>query len=249
MLARIGLRVGHLHQVDLMVAGLEPGAGEAEVGAVELLEAHHVRVEAHRRLELFDADGHVVETRRVHLAMVALMGEMIEFPSNGGTCPGYLATPESGSGPGVIVIQEWWGLVPHIKDVADRFAKEGFVALAPDLYRGKAATEPDEAGKYMMALDMAQAAKDLSGAVDEGREAGQRVRRRRRRVLHGRRARLGAGVPAPRQGEGGVPVLRRHPVARGAARLEQAQRLGRRELRRDGFVRLARSGGRRSSRG
>jgi carboxymethylenebutenolidase len=95
------------------------------------------------------------------------MGEMIEFPSNGGTCPGYLATPESGSGPGVIVIQEWWGLVPHIKDVADRFAKEGFVALAPDLYRGKAATEPDEAGKYMMALDMAQAAKDLSGAVDE----------------------------------------------------------------------------------
>jgi len=99
--------------------------------------------------------------------MVALMGEMIEFPSNGGTCPGYLATPESGSGPGVIVIQEWWGLVPHIKDVADRFAKEGFVALAPDLYRGKAATEPDEAGKYMMALDMAQAATDLSGAVDE----------------------------------------------------------------------------------
>lgn len=99
--------------------------------------------------------------------MVALMGEMIEFPSNGGTCPGYLATPDSGSGPGVIIIQEWWGLVPHIKAVADRFAKEGFVALAPDLYRGKAASEPDEAGKYMMALNMAQAAKDLSGAVDE----------------------------------------------------------------------------------
>ena len=103
----------------------------------------------------------------MHVAMVALMGEMIEFPSNGGTCPGYLATPASGSGPGIIVIQEWWGLVPHIKDVADRFAKEGFVALAPDLYRGKAASEPDEAGKFMMALSMAQAAKDLSGAVDE----------------------------------------------------------------------------------
>jgi len=103
----------------------------------------------------------------VHVAIVALMGEMIEFPSNGGTCPGYLATPASGSGPGIIVIQEWWGLVPHIKEVADRFAKEGFVVLAPDLYRGKAASEPDEAGKFMMALSMAQAAKDLSGAVDE----------------------------------------------------------------------------------
>ena len=152
------------------------------------------------------------------------MGEMIEFPSNGGTCPGYLATPASGSGPGVIVIQEWWGLVPHIKDVADRFAKEGFVALAPDLYHGKAATEPDEAGKYMMALNMAQAAKDMSGAVDEVASAGSTASG----VgvvgfCMGGGLALGAGVPAPRQGEGGVPVLRRHPVARGATRLEQAR--------------------------
>ena len=58
------------------------------------------------------------------------MGEMVEFASNGGTAPGYLATPDGG-GPPVIVIQEWWGLVPHIKDVADRFAADGFVALAP----------------------------------------------------------------------------------------------------------------------
>jgi carboxymethylenebutenolidase len=94
------------------------------------------------------------------------MGEMVEFTSNGGTCPGYLATPEGGSGPGVLVIQEWWGLVPHIKDVCDRFAGEGFVALAPDLYRGESTTEPDGAGKLMMALNIEQAAKDLSGAVD-----------------------------------------------------------------------------------
>ena len=94
------------------------------------------------------------------------MGEMVEFTSNGGTCPGYLATPEGGSGPGVLVIQEWWGLVPHIKDVCDRFAGEGFVALAPDLYRGEASTEPDGAGKLMMALNLEQAGKDLSGAVD-----------------------------------------------------------------------------------
>ncbi|MHB8682143.1 MAG: dienelactone hydrolase family protein [Acidimicrobiales bacterium] len=93
------------------------------------------------------------------------MGEMIEFPSNGTTGGGYLA----GSGPGVVVIQEWWGLVPHIVDVADRFAAAGFTALAPDLYHGKkvANSEPDEAGKAMMAMELDKAGKDLSGAVDE----------------------------------------------------------------------------------
>ena len=91
------------------------------------------------------------------------MGDMVTFRSNGGTAQGYLA---DGGGPGVIVIQEWWGLVPHIRDVADRFADEGFTALAPDLYRGSSSTEPDEAGKLMMSLNLAQAGKDLSGAVD-----------------------------------------------------------------------------------
>ena len=97
------------------------------------------------------------------------MGEMIEFPSNGSTAGGYLAVPESGNGPGVIVIQEWWGLVDHIVDVCDRFAQAGFVALAPDLYHGQKVPlgEPDEAGKAMMAMKMDQAARDMSGAVDE----------------------------------------------------------------------------------
>src|ERR1700694_2738367 len=94
------------------------------------------------------------------------MGEMIEFPSNGSTGQGYLATPSSGTGPGVVVIQEWWGLVDHIKDVCERFAREGFVALAPDLYHGKKTTEPDEAQKMMMVMEIEQAAKDMSGAVD-----------------------------------------------------------------------------------
>ncbi len=91
------------------------------------------------------------------------MGEMVSFASNGGTCDGYLS---DGGGPGVIVIQEWWGLVPHIIDVTDRFGDAGFTALAPDLYHGKTASEPDGAGKLMMAMNMAQAAKDMSGAVD-----------------------------------------------------------------------------------
>jgi carboxymethylenebutenolidase len=91
------------------------------------------------------------------------MGERVTFRSNGGTCDGYLA---DGGGPGVIVIQEWWGLVPHIEQVVDRFAAEGFTALAPDLYHGRASSEPDEAGKLMMGLNLAEAGKDLSGAVD-----------------------------------------------------------------------------------
>jgi len=95
------------------------------------------------------------------------MGSMIEFPSNGSTDDGYLATPLSGEGPGVVVIQEWWGLVDHIKDVCDRFAAEGFVALAPDLYHGAKVAEPDEAAKKMMALQLDRAGRDMSGAVDE----------------------------------------------------------------------------------
>src|SRR3954451_18802111 len=94
------------------------------------------------------------------------MGELVEYASNGGIASGYLARPELGAGLGVIVIQEWWGLVPHIEDVCDRFAAEGFTALAPDLYHGESTTEPDEAGKLMMALNIDEAAKEMSGAVD-----------------------------------------------------------------------------------
>ncbi|MGH9898158.1 MAG: dienelactone hydrolase family protein [Pyrinomonadaceae bacterium] len=99
--------------------------------------------------------------------MASMMAsEMITFKSNGTETSGYLALPATGKGSGIIVIQEWWGLVPHIKDVADRFAGEGFVALAPDLYHGKSATSPDEAGKLMMALNIEQAGKDISGAIE-----------------------------------------------------------------------------------
>ena len=93
------------------------------------------------------------------------MGSMVEFPSNGTTGSGYFAAAEGGSGPGVIVIQEWWGLVPHIQDVVDRFAAAGFSALAPDLFRGKSTTEPAEAGKLMMTMNLGQAAKDMRGAI------------------------------------------------------------------------------------
>ena len=94
------------------------------------------------------------------------MGELVQFPFADGNTGGYLAEPKNGTGPGVIVIQEWWGLVDHIKDVCDRFAAEGFVALAPDLFHGKTTKSPDEAGKLMMALRIDEAEKDLSAAVE-----------------------------------------------------------------------------------
>jgi carboxymethylenebutenolidase len=92
---------------------------------------------------------------------------METFKSNGGTASGYLASPASGTGPGVIVIQEWWGLIDQVKGTADRLAREGFNVLAPDFYHGKSAKigEPDAAQKLMMELNIEQAAKDASGAA------------------------------------------------------------------------------------
>jgi carboxymethylenebutenolidase len=92
-------------------------------------------------------------------------GRDIEFASDGERVRGHLAVPASGRGPGVLVIQEWWGLVDHIRDVCDRLAREGFVALAPDLYRGETAGDPDRAGRLMMSLEIPRAARDLDGAV------------------------------------------------------------------------------------
>jgi carboxymethylenebutenolidase len=90
----------------------------------------------------------------------------VAFASNGSTAHGYLARPGSGRGPGLIVIQEWWGLVPHIADVTNRFAREGFVALAPDLFGGTTAHDAEEAARLMRELPADRAARDLAGAVD-----------------------------------------------------------------------------------
>jgi len=94
-----------------------------------------------------------------------MSGSRIRFTANGRAVDGYLASPDA-PGPGVIVLQEWWGLVPHIEDVTDRFAAAGFNALAPDLYEGDTTTSPDDAGKLMMALDIAATAKTLEGAIN-----------------------------------------------------------------------------------
>ena len=92
------------------------------------------------------------------------MGEKVSFTVNGQKGEGWFAKPASGKGPAVVVIQEWWGLVPHIQDVTERFAKEGFVALAPDLYHGKTTTSPDEAGRLLMEMDAERAGREIAAA-------------------------------------------------------------------------------------
>jgi carboxymethylenebutenolidase len=96
------------------------------------------------------------------------MAETVEFPSNGTTASGYLVKPASGSGPGVLIIQEWWGLDADIKEWANRLGAAGFVALAPDLYHGEVARhdEMDKASHLMQTLPPDRAARDMSGAVD-----------------------------------------------------------------------------------
>ena len=96
------------------------------------------------------------------------MGESVEFASNGSTAGGYLALPASGRGPGVVVVQEWWGLDHSLEIMVDRLAEGGFVALAPDLYHGELAghEEPDKASHLMQSLPADRAARDMSGAVD-----------------------------------------------------------------------------------
>jgi carboxymethylenebutenolidase len=90
----------------------------------------------------------------------------VDYLSAVETAPAYLAQPDDEhSHPAVIVIQEWWGLVPHIKEVAERFAREGYIALAPDLYHGQAADEPDEARKLAMALDRDRAVAEIGAAA------------------------------------------------------------------------------------
>lgn len=93
------------------------------------------------------------------------MGMMVSYKHNGFAGQGYLAVPEHGKAPAVLVIQEWWGLVGHITDIVDRFASAGFVAFAPDLYHGQAASEPDTAKKLMMELKLDLAGEEISNAA------------------------------------------------------------------------------------
>ncbi|MDL1951614.1 dienelactone hydrolase family protein [Acidobacteria bacterium ACD] len=92
------------------------------------------------------------------------MGQKVRFAANEQMCEGLLAVPPAGKGPAVVVIQEWWGLVPHVEDLVERLAREGFLALAPDLYHGRSASSPDAARKLMMELEVDHATEEIEGA-------------------------------------------------------------------------------------
>jgi carboxymethylenebutenolidase len=106
------------------------------------------------------------------------MGAMIQFKRpDGKMCPGYLAQPAAGDkAPGVVVIQEWWGLNDQIQRMADRYAAAGYRALVPDLYRGRVTVKPDEANHLMTGLNWGDAAgQDLRGAAQHLKTAGGKV--------------------------------------------------------------------------
>lgn len=99
--------------------------------------------------------------------MTEHQGTQISLDIDGRATRGYLALPDGeGPWPGVVVIQEWWGLNDNIRDIADRYAGDGFVALAPDLYFGEEADEPDDARKLAMALEWDQALTIIQTAVN-----------------------------------------------------------------------------------
>ena len=105
------------------------------------------------------------------------MGRTISFERpDGKSVPGYLAEPGGGNAPGVVVIQEWWGMNAQIKGVADRMAAAGYRAVVPDLYRGKVAVEAKEAEHLMGNLDFGDAAsQDVRGAVQYLKQASPKV--------------------------------------------------------------------------
>jgi len=98
--------------------------------------------------------------------MANISTSSIRFPSGDGEAAGFLAWSEDFGVPGLIVLQEFWGLNEHIKDVTRRLASEGFSALAPDMYDGKVTTDPTEARQWLMAMDQAAALQKLNGAVE-----------------------------------------------------------------------------------
>ncbi|MBE0688907.1 MAG: dienelactone hydrolase family protein [Anaerolineae bacterium] len=99
---------------------------------------------------------------------------MRDFQTDGRTISAYLAVPEGGSGPGVVVLHAWWGLTQPFRQVCDRLAEAGFVALAPDLYHGKTTATVEEAQALSEALDqdMARWRGDIAGAVQILRQHG-----------------------------------------------------------------------------
>ncbi|HEX8736197.1 MAG TPA: dienelactone hydrolase family protein [Pyrinomonadaceae bacterium] len=96
--------------------------------------------------------------------------ETLQFNTANGASTAYVAAPDAGGEKAVIIIQEWWGLNEHIKDIANRYADEGFTAIAPDLYRGKVTKDKEEAGRLMQNLDIEDGLNTIQMAIDKARD-------------------------------------------------------------------------------
>lgn len=96
--------------------------------------------------------------------------ESLSFDTAAGPTSAYVALPDAGNNKAVVVIQEWWGLNDHIKDIAGRYASEGFIAIAPDLYRGRLASNPEEAGRMMHDLKIEDGLGTIRNSVDAARD-------------------------------------------------------------------------------
>lgn len=99
-----------------------------------------------------------------------MTSETLSFNTANGETTAYAAMPDGGGNKAVLVIQEWWGLNDHIKDIANRYADEGFIAITPDLYRGKLAKDSEEAGGLMQALAIEDGLDTIQNAMDAARE-------------------------------------------------------------------------------
>lgn len=147
-LSRASAALGSVAAANLLLAACQPIQPEAVAPVVD--ESASSDEEA---MPMASAEG--------------LTTGVVEYPDDEDeNLTGYIARPESGDpAPAIIVIQEWWGLNDHIKDVTNRFAQQGYVALSPDLYKGQVATEPDEARKLVMELDMDEAVNEIQQAI------------------------------------------------------------------------------------
>lgn len=98
-----------------------------------------------------------------------MKNEILSFGTSKGATTAYVAMPENPDQKAVILIHEWWGLNDHIKDIADRYAAEGFIAIAPDLYRGRIAANSEEAGTMMKALEIEDGLDTITNSIEAAR--------------------------------------------------------------------------------
>ena len=150
--------------------------------------------------------------------------DTLSFSTANGDTTAFVAMPDEANGKAVILIQEWWGLNDHIKDIAGRYAGEGFTAIAPDLYRGQLATNPEEAGKMMNALAIEDGLDTIKNALDTTREKYGFQHYRCHGFLYGRNLRASRRLPT-----------RRHQCRRAFLRRYSAGGYSKKSDRADGF--------------